>query len=64
MSQRGMPSTAHEFDGNNQCIHCHMYRVNVLKYVHECTAAREKIADAQFELDKLKQEEQQVKNGE
>lgn len=63
MSQRGMPSTAHEYNAQEQCIYCHMYKVNVDNYAHECTVAREKLADAQFVMNKLKQEEQQVKDG-
>ncbi len=40
MSQRGKPSTAHDYK-NGQCLWCGMYKVNVDKMSHECTAARE-----------------------
>lgn len=58
MSQRGKPSTAHVFDNRDQCLYCHMYKVNVDNYVHECTAERERITDA---LDRAA--EQKVKDG-
>lgn len=45
MSQRGKPSTAHEYDKREQCIHCGMYKVNVESLKHECTRAREAQVD-------------------
>lgn len=41
MAQRGKPSVAHEYDKNNQCIHCHMHESNVDALSHVCTAKRE-----------------------
>ena len=41
MAQRGKPSTAHEFDERDACIHCSMYRVNVEKMNHACKPWRE-----------------------
>ena len=52
MSERGKPSTAHEYDHRNQCIHCHMYRVNVEAMSHDCTVARETLQDKIVELEK------------
>ena len=51
MSQRGKPSTAHEYDKNDCCIHCGMYRVNVELMSHVCTPDREAIADAKDHID-------------
>jgi hypothetical protein len=45
MSQKGKPSTAHEYDQRDQCIHCQMYRVNVEAMSHDCTVAREEKVD-------------------
>lgn len=41
MAERGRPSTAHEYDEKDQCIHCGMYRVNVEALSHVCTPERE-----------------------
>jgi hypothetical protein len=47
MSQRGMPSTAHQYDRpRGQCVHCHMYQGNVEAMSHNCTPEREAIEDA------------------
>jgi hypothetical protein len=46
MAQRGKPSTAHEYNKINQCIHCGMYKVSVEKMTHVCTIERERAADA------------------
>ena len=48
MSQRGQQSTAHEYDQNSQCIHCGMYRSNVILMSHECTPKREAEEDAKW----------------
>lgn len=45
MAQKGKPSTAHEYDKNDQCIHCGMHKVNVEKLTHVCTAVREAAED-------------------
>ena len=45
MSLRGRQSTAHEYDKNNACIHCGMYKVNVEALSHECKTKREEVAD-------------------
>jgi len=47
MAQRGKPSTAHEYDKNQQCIHCGMHKANVESMSHVCTPEREKISDAE-----------------
>jgi hypothetical protein len=41
MSEKGKPSTAHQYDKRDQCVHCGMYRVNVEKLNHDCTPERE-----------------------
>jgi hypothetical protein len=48
MALRRQQSTAHEYDVNNQCVWCHMYRVNVESMSHVCTQARETLADRMF----------------
>ncbi len=60
MSQRGKPSTAHEYDKRDQCIHCGMYRVNVEKMNQECTAVREAIADERDRLETMEKEANHV----
>ena len=62
MALRGKPSTAHEYV-NNQCIWCHMYKVNVDSLSHVCTPAREALLDRMGTLAGLKKEEQAVANG-
>lgn len=47
MSQRGKPSTAHEYDKSEACIHCGMYRSAVIAMSHNCTVKREAWADEQ-----------------
>lgn len=46
MAQKGKPSTAHEYGKDGACIHCGMYKANVEKLQHVCTAAREAAEDA------------------
>ena len=41
MAKRGLPSTAHEYDERNACIHCGMYKVNVERSSHVCKPWRE-----------------------
>jgi len=45
MAQRGKPSTAHEYDDRNACIHCGMYKVNVESMNHVCKPWRELAVD-------------------
>jgi len=52
MSQRGKPSTAHQYDKRAQCIHCGMYKVNVEAMNHDCTAAREALEDGKVKSGK------------
>ena len=56
MAQRGKPSTAHEYDKNQQCIHCGMHKANVESMSHVCTPEREKITDEKTEYDQLEAE--------
>ena len=49
MSERGKPSTAHEYNKSNCCIHCELYKVNIESMSLNCTPAREKEADAKLE---------------
>jgi hypothetical protein len=54
MSQRGMPSTAHQYDKpRGQCLHCHMYQNMVEEYTHVCTPEREALADAKIAKDRV-----------
>lgn len=46
MAKRGQVSVAHEYDEKDQCIWCSMYRVNVERMSHVCTAEREALADS------------------
>jgi hypothetical protein len=46
MSERGKPSTAHEYNQSEACIHCGVYKVNIEKMSLNCTPAREKFVDA------------------
>lgn len=46
MSERGIPSKAHEFNLRGECIHCGIYKVNVESMSLNCTPAREKFVDA------------------
>ena len=48
MYHYGRQSEAHEYDTMGQCIHCQMYRVNVLTLSHVCTPEREKLIDEQY----------------
>ena len=41
MALLGKPSTAHEYDKNDPCVHCGMYRNIVEQLVHVCTRERE-----------------------
>lgn len=45
MSERGKPSTAHEYNLRGECIHCHVYKVNIEAMSLNCTVAREKEVD-------------------
>lgn len=63
MSQRGQPSTAHQYDKRDQCVHCGMYRVNVELLNHECTAEREAEADRKFEIAKREGQLQEAEHG-
>jgi ABC-type histidine transport system ATPase subunit len=45
MAQRGKPSTAHEYDKRDCCIHCAMYKNNVEALVHVCKQWREDAVD-------------------
>jgi hypothetical protein len=46
MSERGKPSTAHQYDRpRGQCIYCHMYQGNVESMSHNCTPEREIAVD-------------------
>lgn len=45
MSKRGEQSVAHEYGKDGACIHCGMYKVNVIKLSHDCKPWREKLAD-------------------
>ena len=48
MALPGKPSTAHEFDKTNQCIHCGMYKNVVEQLVHVCTFEQEVKADGHW----------------
>ena len=61
MSQRGKPSTAHEYSKSGECIHCGMYRKAVEELSHNCTPAREARQD---ELDRIETETQANDHGE
>ena len=61
MALRGKLSTAHEYNANNQCIYCDMYKSNVELLNHVCIPAREKIADSLVQTEEEQKEE--VKNG-
>ncbi len=46
MARRGEPSTAHEYNSREECIHCGMYRNNVEAISHVCKPMRELIVDS------------------
>lgn len=54
MYHYGKQSEAHEYDKNQQCIHCHMYKVNVERLSHVCTQERENFIDAQYKARETK----------
>lgn len=45
MALPGKASTAHEYDKNQQCIYCGMYKSIVEEYTHVCTMEREIATD-------------------
>jgi hypothetical protein len=57
MSERGKPSTAHQYDKpRGQCLFCHMYQVNVESLSHNCTPEREMAADRAAQVKTLEKE--------
>lgn len=53
MAQRGKPSSAHEYNERQECVHCGMYKVNVERMSHVCKPWREMEVDER-EAKKLK----------
>jgi hypothetical protein len=47
MYHAGKQSEAHEYK-DGQCIHCHMFKVNVDAMSHVCTPEREALIDGQY----------------
>ena len=48
MALKGQPSTAHEYDKSDTCIHCGMHKKIVDMLTHVCTKARELAEDGHF----------------
>jgi ribosomal protein S14 len=48
MAKMGQPSTAHEYDKSDTCIHCGMNKKIVDMFTHVCTKERELAEDGFF----------------